>query len=117
MVFQITWPDIGFYKDFFTNLQEGLQQEKVMSSPSECAAVVSAFMECLRFALLHTGVPSSEASCVMRERQQYLIDNQVKNRPLSSNASVPVNNNLKWRLGAKFSYICCIFFLHEEFLW
>ena len=31
------------------------------------------------------------------------------NRPLSNYASVPVNNNLKSRLRAKFSYICCIF--------
>ena len=31
------------------------------------------------------------------------------NRPLSNYASVPANNNLKLRLGALFSYICCIF--------
>ena len=36
-------------------------------------------------------------------------DEMIKNRPLSSYASVPANNNLKSRLRAKFSYICCIF--------
>ena len=34
------------------------------------------------------------------------------NRRLSNYASVPTNNNLRLRLGAKFSYICCIF-LHK----
>ena len=41
------------------------------------------------------------------------LDNSLKyfqrNRPFPSYASVPANNNLKSRLGAKFSYICCIF--------
>ena len=33
----------------------------------------------------------------------------VPDRPLLNHASVPANNNLKSRLRAKFSYICCIF--------
>ena len=31
------------------------------------------------------------------------------NKPLSNYASVPASNNLKSRLRAKFSYVCCIF--------
>ena len=33
----------------------------------------------------------------------------LANRPLSNYASVPANNNLKLRRGAKSSFICCIF--------
>ena len=36
-----------------------------------------------------------------------------KLRPLSNYASVPANNNLKSRLRAKFSYMCCIFSLQH----
>lgn len=65
---------MGFYQEFFTNLQEGLTKERVQNSPSECSAVITAFMECLKFCLLHEYGDGSNM-----EIQEYLIKEQVLN--------------------------------------
>ena len=65
---------LGFYKEFFASLQEGLSTERVQNSPSECSAVISAFMECLRFCLLH-GFDGEGADIAV---QEYLIKEQVR---------------------------------------
>ena len=64
---------LGFYQEFFNNLQEGLAKEHVQNSPSECSAVVSAFMECLRFCLVHRFDLEGSHDTV----QEYLIKEQV----------------------------------------
>ena len=64
---------LGFYQEFFNNLQEGLAKERVQNTPSECTAVVSAFMECLRFCLVHGFDLEGSPDIV----QEYLIKKQV----------------------------------------
>ena len=66
---------IGFYQEFFNNLREGLLKERVQNSPSECSSVISSFMECLRFCLLHDFGDQGPDSAV----QEYLIKEQVEN--------------------------------------
>ena len=70
---QVIGSGIGFYKEFFTNLQEGLMKERVQNSPSECSAVVAAFMECLRYCLLRSFNGHEPDATV----QEYLIKEQV----------------------------------------
>lgn len=80
MLFQVIGSGMGFYQEFFTNLQEGLTKERVQNSPSECSAVITAFMECLKFCLLHKYGDGSNM-----EIQEYLIKEQVLNfRSLST---------------------------------
>ena len=64
---------LAFYQELFSNLQEGLSKERVQNSPSECSAVVLAFMECLRFCLLHEVGGEGPHETV----QEYLIKEQV----------------------------------------
>lgn len=71
---QVIGSGTGFYKEFFTNLQEGLMKERVQNSPSECSAVVAAFMECLRYCLLR-GFNGQEPDVTV---QEYLIKEQVE---------------------------------------
>ena len=47
-------------------------KEHVQNSPSECSAVIAAFMECLRFCLLHDFADSQNVTV-----QEYLIKDQV----------------------------------------
>jgi len=70
---QVIGSDLGFYKEFFTSLQEGLMKERVQNSPSECSAVIAAFMECLRFCLLCWFDGDGPDLTV----QEYLIKEQV----------------------------------------
>lgn len=67
---------MGFYKEFFTSLQEGLMKERVQNSPSECSAIIVAFMECLRFCLL-CGFDGDGPDMTV---QEYLIKKQVGNK-------------------------------------
>lgn len=70
---QVIGSDVGFYKEFFTSLQEGLMKERVQNSPSECSAIIAAFMECLRFCLL-CGFDGDVPEVTV---QEYLIKQQV----------------------------------------
>ena len=80
MLFQVIGSGMGFYQEFFTNLQEGLTKERVQNSPSECSAVITAFMECLKFCLLQEYGDGSNM-----EIREYLIKEQVLNfRSLST---------------------------------
>ncbi|PFX16827.1 E3 ubiquitin-protein ligase listerin, partial [Stylophora pistillata] len=63
---------VGFYREFFTNIQEGLTKERVQNSPSECSAIIAAFMECLKFCLLHEFEDGSNLDI-----HQYLIKEQL----------------------------------------
>lgn len=71
--FQVIGNGVGFYQEFFNNLQEGLMKEHVQNSPSECSAVIAAFMECLRFCLLHDFADAPNITV-----QEYLIKDQVR---------------------------------------
>jgi len=70
---QVIGTDVGFYKEFFTSVQEGLMKERVQNSPSECSAIIAAFMECLRFCLLY-GIDGGGPDVTV---QEYLIKEQV----------------------------------------
>ncbi|KAM4795349.1 E3 ubiquitin-protein ligase listerin [Rhinophrynus dorsalis] len=48
---RITDPAMEFYSNFFNSLRQGLSSERAIVSPSECSAIISAYMECLRFAM------------------------------------------------------------------
>ena len=65
-----------FYKEFFNNLRDGLHQEKVKNSLKESEAVISAFMECLRFSLFHQADFFSQEK-TLKERQKLLVNEQV----------------------------------------
>ena len=44
---------IGFARELFSNMREGLFYEKVASSQTESVAVMRAFMECLRYVIFN----------------------------------------------------------------
>lgn len=70
---EVVGSGLGFYQDLFNNLQEGLAKEHVQNSPSECSAVVSAFMECMRFCLL----PRFDKEGPHDAVQEYLVKEQL----------------------------------------
>ncbi|KAJ6662463.1 hypothetical protein lerEdw1_011876 [Lerista edwardsae] len=45
----ITEPKLDYFRTFFTSIIQGLLTERALASRSECAAIISAFMECLQF--------------------------------------------------------------------
>ena len=55
---------------------EGLRKDKVLNISSESCAVVTAFMECMRFSLLRT--PSTSGQDSEGEVQEYLVKEQVR---------------------------------------
>lgn len=50
---EVTNPTLDFYTTFFTSLIESLSSERAASSPSESAVIVTSFVECLRYCILH----------------------------------------------------------------
>ncbi|XP_074957449.1 E3 ubiquitin-protein ligase listerin isoform X1 [Phalacrocorax aristotelis] len=48
----IAEPKLEYFRTFFSNMIQGLSRERVIASPSESSAIITAFMECLRFAIL-----------------------------------------------------------------
>ncbi|KAF6723533.1 E3 ubiquitin-protein ligase listerin [Oryzias melastigma] len=49
---EVTEPDVDFYSSFFTALIQGLSSERALTSQSESAAIVTSFVECLKFGVL-----------------------------------------------------------------
>uniref|UniRef100_A0A8B9HFL6 E3 ubiquitin-protein ligase listerin n=1 Tax=Astyanax mexicanus TaxID=7994 RepID=A0A8B9HFL6_ASTMX len=49
---EVTDPKLDFCRTFFSSTIQGLSSERAVASPSECAAIVFAIMECLRFLLI-----------------------------------------------------------------
>ncbi|XP_064628174.1 E3 ubiquitin-protein ligase listerin-like [Lineus longissimus] len=45
---------IAFYNEFFGNMKSSLCVEHIIQSPSDCSAVVRAYLECLRYCLMKT---------------------------------------------------------------
>ncbi|KAM6310361.1 E3 ubiquitin-protein ligase listerin [Aegotheles albertisi] len=48
----IAEPKLDYFRTFFSAIIQGLSSERAIASPSECSAIITAFMECLRFAIL-----------------------------------------------------------------
>ncbi|XP_069577301.1 E3 ubiquitin-protein ligase listerin [Brachyistius frenatus] len=50
---QVTDPNLDFYTTFFMAFIQGLSSERAVTSPSESAVIVTSFVECLRYVVLH----------------------------------------------------------------
>ncbi|XP_062478134.1 E3 ubiquitin-protein ligase listerin [Pezoporus occidentalis] len=48
----IAEPKLEYFRTFFSSIIQGLSSERAIASPSESSAIITAFMECLRFAIL-----------------------------------------------------------------
>ncbi|XP_059674823.1 E3 ubiquitin-protein ligase listerin isoform X2 [Gavia stellata] len=48
----IAEPKLEYLRTFFSSIIQGLSSERAIASPSESSAIITAFMECLRFAIL-----------------------------------------------------------------
>ncbi|KAM4699688.1 E3 ubiquitin-protein ligase listerin [Discoglossus pictus] len=70
---KITEPQVDFYSNFFDSLSQGLSSERAITSPTECSAIISAYMECLRFTMQENIGESEEH----RKIQQMLITDQL----------------------------------------
>ena len=75
---------IGFARELFSNMREGLFYEKVASSQTESLAIMRAFMECLRYALFnfnHENVKDEPRKTTEDEDNgnliEYLINEEV----------------------------------------
>ncbi|XP_066277345.1 E3 ubiquitin-protein ligase listerin-like isoform X3 [Branchiostoma lanceolatum] len=64
---------IGFYQEFFNNLKMGLSSEHVQYNSRERGAVVSAFMECLRYCLVNNTGDDGEKLVI----QNHLVLDQL----------------------------------------
>lgn len=84
---QVIGSGVGFYQEFFISLQEGLTKERVLNSPSECSAVIAAFMECLRFCLLRDSDSDGPDVAV----QEYLIKEQVGSNKIGNRGNQKLN--------------------------
>lgn len=69
----ITDPRAEFYSMYFTSMIQGLSSERAITSHSECCAVITAFMECLRFTILQNLGDDDD----QRKVRQLLINDQL----------------------------------------
>ncbi|KAL7847637.1 hypothetical protein AOLI_G00223550 [Acnodon oligacanthus] len=85
---EVTEPKLDFCRTFFTSIIQGLSTERAGASPSECAAIVFATMECLRFLLLQNAGEEPEHRAVqavlISEQLLPLIDKSLGNTALQS---------------------------------
>ncbi|XP_050829489.1 E3 ubiquitin-protein ligase listerin isoform X2 [Serinus canaria] len=51
----IVEPKLEYFRVFFSSIIQGLSNERTVASPSESSAIITAFMECLCFAVLQKG--------------------------------------------------------------
>ncbi|XP_020851528.1 E3 ubiquitin-protein ligase listerin isoform X2 [Phascolarctos cinereus] len=65
--------NLEFFRNFFTYITKGLSTERILTSRSECSAVISAFFECLRF-IMQQNLGVKEESLKM---QKMLINDQL----------------------------------------
>uniref|UniRef100_A0A4X2KDT1 E3 ubiquitin-protein ligase listerin n=1 Tax=Vombatus ursinus TaxID=29139 RepID=A0A4X2KDT1_VOMUR len=65
--------NLEFFRNFFTYITKGLSTERILTSRSECSAVISAFFECLRF-IMQQNLGVKEESLKM---QKMLISDQL----------------------------------------
>ncbi|XP_064326372.1 E3 ubiquitin-protein ligase listerin [Phalacrocorax carbo] len=69
----IAEPKLEYFRTFFSNMIQGLSSERVIASPSESSAIITAFMECLRFAILQ----KTDKEDDQRQIHQMLICDQL----------------------------------------
>ncbi|XP_078514506.1 E3 ubiquitin-protein ligase listerin isoform X2 [Lissotriton helveticus] len=69
----MTDPRVDFYSMYFTSMIQGLSSERAITSHSECCAIITAFMECLRFTILQNLGDDDE----QRKVRQMLINEQL----------------------------------------
>ncbi|CAJ1063926.1 E3 ubiquitin-protein ligase listerin [Xyrichtys novacula] len=50
---EVTDPTLDFYTTFFSSVMQGLSSERAATSPSESAVIVTSFVECLRYCIMH----------------------------------------------------------------
>ncbi|KAM8975793.1 E3 ubiquitin-protein ligase listerin isoform 1-T1 [Pelodytes ibericus] len=67
-------PSLEFYNNFFCSLAQGLSSERATASPTECSAILSAYMECLRFAMQENAGEDEEQGKI---RQMLIIDQLI----------------------------------------
>ncbi|XP_039574003.1 E3 ubiquitin-protein ligase listerin [Passer montanus] len=53
-------PKLEYFRVFFSSIIQGLSSERTIASPSESSAIITAFMECLCFAVLQKGEDQSQ---------------------------------------------------------
>uniref|UniRef100_A0AAQ5Y5S5 E3 ubiquitin-protein ligase listerin n=1 Tax=Amphiprion ocellaris TaxID=80972 RepID=A0AAQ5Y5S5_AMPOC len=70
---QVTDPNLDFYTTFFTAFVQGLSSERAVTSPSESAVIVTSFVECMRYCVLH----NIEEDEDQRKIRTMLISQQV----------------------------------------
>ena len=75
--FKVIGEGPGFAKEFFTNIKEGLFNERVIATHSESIAVMTAYMECLRYTLFSCADKGDAENEDQRETIEYLINNEV----------------------------------------
>ncbi|MBN3302917.1 LTN1 ligase, partial [Amia calva] len=85
---EVTDPKLEFYNTFFTSIILGLSSERAVSSPSECAAIVFATLECLRFSLLQNASEEEQSKNIQQmlitDQLLPLVDSALKNPRLQS---------------------------------
>ncbi|KAM9456136.1 E3 ubiquitin-protein ligase listerin [Clarias gariepinus] len=70
---EVTEPKLVFCSTFFSSIIQGLSSERALVSPSECAAIIFATMECLRFLVLQNAEEEQEQRAI----QDMLISEQL----------------------------------------
>ncbi|XP_051973695.1 E3 ubiquitin-protein ligase listerin [Xyrauchen texanus] len=85
---EVTQPELDFARTFLTSVIQGLSSERAMSSPSECAAIIFATMECLRFIMLQNAGDEQEQKSIqimlISEQLLPLIDRALGNPSLQA---------------------------------
>ncbi|XP_069492472.1 E3 ubiquitin-protein ligase listerin [Ambystoma mexicanum] len=85
---EITDPSVEFYTTYFNSMIQGLSSERAITSHSECSAVITAFMECLRFIMLQNLGEDDEQKklrhMLIHDQLMPLIETALKDGKLQS---------------------------------
>ncbi|KAM4048334.1 E3 ubiquitin-protein ligase listerin [Anomaloglossus baeobatrachus] len=85
---ETTQPRMDFYNTLFDSLIQGLSSERAIVSPTECAAILSAYTDCLRFTMQENMGDGEEHVKIRRslviDQLIPLIDSSLKDPKLQS---------------------------------
>uniref|UniRef100_I3JAZ1 E3 ubiquitin-protein ligase listerin n=1 Tax=Oreochromis niloticus TaxID=8128 RepID=I3JAZ1_ORENI len=85
---EVTDPKMDFFTMFFTTFAQGLSSERAVTSPSESAAIVTSFVECLRYCILQNAEDVEDQGKIrtMLTSQQLLplLENALRNPSLQN---------------------------------
>uniref|UniRef100_A0AAX7TU22 E3 ubiquitin-protein ligase listerin n=1 Tax=Astatotilapia calliptera TaxID=8154 RepID=A0AAX7TU22_ASTCA len=85
---EVTDPKMDFFTMFFTTFAQGLSSERAVTSPSESAAIVTSFVECLRYCVLQNAEDVDDQGKIrsMLNSQQLLplLENALRNPSLQN---------------------------------